>query len=44
MTIYINLPSVAVSSISLAHVEENAVRATYNHTERLAERREMMQA
>ena len=30
--------------LSLAHVEGNSVRAAYNRAERLAERREMMQA
>jgi integrase len=30
--------------MSLAHVEGNSVRAAYNRAERLAERREMMQA
>ena len=30
--------------MSLAHVERNSVRAAYNRAERLAERREMMQA
>jgi hypothetical protein len=33
-----------VIELSLAHVERNAVRAAYNHAERLPERREMMQA
>jgi integrase len=33
-----------VIELSLAHVERNKVRAAYNHAERLAERREMMQA
>jgi integrase len=33
-----------VIELSLAHVERNAVRAAYNHAERLDERREMMQA
>jgi integrase len=33
-----------VIELSLAHVETNAVRAAYNHAERLGERREMMQA
>jgi integrase len=33
-----------VIELSLAHVERNAVRAAYNHAERLNERREMMQA
>jgi integrase len=33
-----------VIELSLAHVEENRVRAAYNRAERLTERREMMQA
>jgi integrase len=33
-----------VIELSLSHTERNAVRAAYNHAERLAERREMMQA
>ncbi|MDR1733106.1 MAG: tyrosine-type recombinase/integrase [Synergistaceae bacterium] len=33
-----------VVELSLSHVESNAVRAAYNHAERLPERREMMQA
>jgi integrase len=33
-----------VIELSLAHVERNAVRAAYNHAERLPDRREMMQA
>jgi integrase len=33
-----------VIELSLSHVEQNAVRAAYNHAERLPERREMMQA
>jgi integrase len=33
-----------VIELSLAHVERNAVRAAYNHAEKLSERREMMQA
>jgi integrase len=33
-----------VIELSLAHVERNAVRAAYNHAERLNERHEMMQA
>jgi integrase len=33
-----------VIELSLAHVERNAVRAAYNHAERLDERRGMMQA
>jgi hypothetical protein len=33
-----------VIELSLAHVERNAVRAAYNHAERLPERRKMMQA
>jgi integrase len=33
-----------VIELSLAHAERNAVRAAYNHAERLNERREMMQA
>jgi integrase len=33
-----------VIELSLAHKERNAVRAAYNHAERLPERREMMQA
>jgi integrase len=33
-----------VIELSLSHVERNAVRAAYNHAERLDERREMMQA
>jgi integrase len=33
-----------VIELSLAHVERNAVRAAYNHAERLSERREMIQA
>jgi integrase len=33
-----------VIELSLSHVENNAVRAAYNHAERLTERREMMQA
>jgi integrase len=33
-----------VIELSLAHAETNAVRAAYNHAERLPERREMMQA
>jgi integrase len=33
-----------VIELSLSHVEKNAVRAAYNHAERLPERREMMQA
>jgi integrase len=33
-----------VIELSLAHVEKNAVRAAYNHAERLDERRVMMQA
>jgi integrase len=32
-----------VIELSLSHVENNAVRAAYNHAERLPERREMMQ-
>jgi integrase len=33
-----------VIELSLSHVEKNAVRAAYNHAERLDKRREMMQA
>jgi integrase len=33
-----------VIELSLSHVEGNAVRAAYNHADRLPERREMMQA
>jgi integrase len=33
-----------VIELSLSHTEKNAVRAAYNHAERLPERREMMQA
>jgi integrase len=33
-----------VIELSLAHVERDRVRASYNHAERLDERREMMQA
>jgi integrase len=33
-----------VIELSLSHVENNAVRAAYNHAEKLTERREMMQA
>ncbi|MDR1514567.1 MAG: tyrosine-type recombinase/integrase [Synergistaceae bacterium] len=33
-----------VIELSLSHVEGNAIRAAYNHAERLTERREMMQA
>jgi integrase len=33
-----------VVELSLSHVENNAVRAAYNHADRLPERREMMQA
>jgi integrase len=33
-----------VIEISLSHTEKDAVRAAYNHAERLPERREMMQA
>jgi integrase len=33
-----------VIELSLSHVENNAVRAAYNHADRLPERREMMQA
>jgi integrase len=33
-----------VIELSLSHVENNAVRAAYNHADRLSERREMMQA
>jgi integrase len=33
-----------VIELSLSHTEKNAVRAAYNHAERLDERREMMQA
>jgi integrase len=33
-----------VIELSLAHVERNAVRAAYNHAERLPERQKMMQA
>jgi integrase len=33
-----------VIELSLSHVEKNAVRAAYNHADRLPERREMMQA
>jgi integrase len=33
-----------VIELSLSHVENDAVRAAYNHAERLPERREMMQA
>jgi integrase len=33
-----------VIELSLSHVERNAVRAAYNHADRLPERREMMQA
>jgi integrase len=33
-----------VIELSLSHVESNAVRAAYNHADRLPERREMMQA
>jgi integrase len=33
-----------VIELSLAHVESNAVRAAYNHADRLEERRKMMQA
>jgi integrase len=33
-----------VIELSLSHVEQNAVRAAYNHAERLPERRKMMQA
>jgi integrase len=33
-----------VIELSLSHTEKNAVRAAYNHAERLEERREMMQA
>jgi integrase len=33
-----------VVELSLSHVEKNAVRAAYNHADRLPERREMMQA
>jgi integrase len=32
-----------VIELSLSHVEKNDIRAAYNHAERLAERREMMQ-
>jgi integrase len=33
-----------IIELSLSHTEKNAVRAAYNHAERLEERREMMQA
>jgi integrase len=33
-----------VIELSLSHVENNAVRAAYNHADKLPERREMMQA
>jgi integrase len=33
-----------VIELSLSHVERNAVRAAYNHAERLDDRRKMMQA
>ncbi|MDR1510458.1 MAG: tyrosine-type recombinase/integrase [Synergistaceae bacterium] len=33
-----------VIELSLSHVENNAVRAAYNHADRLSERQEMMQA
>jgi integrase len=33
-----------IIELSLSHTEKNAVRAAYNHAERLTERREMMQS